>query len=285
MLEMVTDNGVSGTQPPLARDGLGRVLGMLSDGTADALVVAKLDRLGRSTLDVLSLADTSRRQGWHLVILDVDLDTSTAGGRMMLGMLSVLAQWERDVIAERTASALQALKRKGARLGRPVEQSDAARGRVIALRASGLSMGKTAALLNAEGVPSARGGRWHGSTVASIERSSRLDAEAIAAQGCRSLTYRLTQVRGCQAFARVRPVAVVTSSAANRLHDADQMAKAPSSRHPLGEGGEAGSLAREAAADGRTVYRVDAPRDHGEAGAGQLSAAPPPSVGHGHSFG
>ena len=181
--EIITDNGVSGTKPPLARPGLGRALGLLADGTADGLVVSKLDRLGRSVLDVLALADTAKHQGWHLAMLDISVDTSNAAGWVVLGMLSVMAEWERRTIAERTSAALQSLKRRGKRLGRPVVQLDAARIRVRDLRASGLSMAATAATLNAEGVMTAtKRGLWHGSTVASVERSDRLDAEAAKAK-------------------------------------------------------------------------------------------------------
>lgn len=181
--DVLTENGVSGTLAPADRPALGAALARLADGEADALVVAKLDRLGRDTADVLALADTAERQGWSLAILDLDLDTSTPGGRLVLTMFAALARWERDVIAERTAAALQALKARGKRLGRPVEQSREARARIRELRAAGLSLAKTAATLNGEGIPTARGGRWHGSTVASVERSAALDAEAAAARG------------------------------------------------------------------------------------------------------
>ncbi len=180
--EVVTENGVSGALAPDERPGLGAALQTLADGKADALVVAKLDRLGRDVSDVLAIADTADRQGWSLAILDLDLDTATPGGRLVLTMFAALARWERDVTAERTSAALQALKARGKRLGRPVEQSAAARQRVRELRASGLSMAATARTLNDEGVPTARGGRWHGATVARIEQSARLDAEAAAAR-------------------------------------------------------------------------------------------------------
>ena len=128
--------------------------------------------------DLLDLVGRADREGWSLALLDLDLDTTTAAGRLVLTVFAAVAAWERDVIAERTSAALQAKKAAGHRLGRPVEQSSAARERVRELRATGASLGATARALNAEGVATARGGRWHASSVRSLERSAALDAEA-----------------------------------------------------------------------------------------------------------
>lgn len=181
----VTENGVSGTLAPEERPGLGAALSSLAAGEANALAVAKLDRLGRDVADVLRVAATAEAEGWTLAILDLDLDTSRPAGRLVLTMFAALARWERDVIAERTSAALQELKASGKRLGRPVEQSAAARKRAAELRGEGLSLAATARQLEAEGIPTARGGKWYGVTVKRIEESARLDAEAEAARAGR----------------------------------------------------------------------------------------------------
>ncbi len=81
-----TDAGRSGRN--LARRlQLRAALGVLAAGEADALVVAKLDRLARSTIDLAEIIRRSETQGWALVILDLDLDTSTPAGKMAVTMM------------------------------------------------------------------------------------------------------------------------------------------------------------------------------------------------------
>lgn len=178
--EVIEENGVSGSKHPADRPGLSRALARLAAGDADLLVAAKLDRLGRDVRDLLDLVALADRQGWGLAVLDLDLDTTTAAGKLVLTVFAAVAEWERNVIAERTRAALAEKKRRGARLGRPVEQSAEAQARVRELRDAGESLASTARTMNAEGIATARGGRWHASTVRSLERTFALDAEAAA---------------------------------------------------------------------------------------------------------
>lgn len=179
-VEHVADEGVSGSVRPEDRPGLGPALASLNAG--DALIVAKLDRLGRSALDVLRLAESARDKGWRLVACDLGLDTGTPVGAFTLTALAAVAQLERDLIAQRTRDALAELKRRGVRLGRPVTLDGDTRKRIVALRERGLPLRAIADLLNEEGVPTAHGGSWHGSTVRGVLRSVGLDAEANAAK-------------------------------------------------------------------------------------------------------
>lgn len=177
--EHVADEGVSGSVRPEDRPGLGPVLAGLAVG--DALIVAKLDRLGRSALDVLRLAEASRDKGWRLVACDLGLDTGTPVGAFTLTALAAVAQLERDLIAQRTRDALQELKRQGVRLGRPVAVPQDVRDRIVTLHGRGLSLRRIADVLNDDGVPTVRGGvRWHGSTVRGVLGSVERDAEAAA---------------------------------------------------------------------------------------------------------
>ena len=172
----VSENGVSGTLAPADRPVLGPVLAELAAGTADTLIVAKLDRLGRDVRDVLALAEVAQRQGWSLVVLDLDIDTSTAGGKLVLTMFAALAEWERNVIAERTRAALAEKKRKGERLGRPVEVARATGERIRELRASGATLQAIADRLNGAGILTPRGAGWKRAGIARVLRS--LDVEA-----------------------------------------------------------------------------------------------------------
>jgi DNA invertase Pin-like site-specific DNA recombinase len=151
------------------------------EATAGVLMVAKLDRLSRSVLDFAHLAARARRAGWSLVALDVDVDTTTPTGELVANITASVAQWERRIIAARTSDALQAKKAAGARLGRPVTLPDDVRQRIAAEHAAGRSLSTIARSLNADAVPTARGGRWHASTIRAVLASLELDAAAEAA--------------------------------------------------------------------------------------------------------
>lgn len=178
LVDVVVDAGVSGKVRPADRPGLGRALAELEAGAADLLVVAKLDRLARSVVGLSELLDLSQRAAWGLVLLDSDVDTSTAGGRMVANVMGVVAQWEREVISERTTAAMAAAKARGTRLGRPVALPPETRQRVARLHRAGHSLRTIATKLTEAGVPTATGGRWHASTVAGVLRSIDHDKAA-----------------------------------------------------------------------------------------------------------
>jgi len=86
--------------------------------SGDTLVVWRLDRLGRSLRDLLDIADGLRERNIALRSLTDHIDTGTAAGRMLYAVLGAVAQFERDVLRERTVAGLAAAKRRGERLGR-----------------------------------------------------------------------------------------------------------------------------------------------------------------------
>lgn len=94
------------------RPGLADALAYLRDGE-DTLVVVRLDRLGRSLPDALRTVQALTDRGISLQALDVDLDTSTASGRLMLNMLLMLAEWERDLLRERTREGVARARAAG----------------------------------------------------------------------------------------------------------------------------------------------------------------------------
>lgn len=177
-LEHVTDEGYSAKS--LARPGLTDLLERI--GRGDTVLVAKLDRLSRSLLDFAGLMDTARREGWSIVALDLGVDTTTPAGEMMASVMASFAQYERRLIGQRTAAALQAKKAAGARLGAPVVLDPATRARIVSERDAGHSLRRIADGLTADGIQTAKGGRWHASTVKAALESHRLDTEAEAAR-------------------------------------------------------------------------------------------------------
>lgn len=86
----------------------------------NTFVVYKLDRLARSTKQLYDVTDQLSKKGVHFVSLkDDNLDTTTAAGKAMFGMLAVFAEFERSIIQERTKSGLDAARRRGRKGGRP----------------------------------------------------------------------------------------------------------------------------------------------------------------------
>jgi len=117
------DAGASGKSMN-GRPGLQEVLQAVERGDAQALVVAKLDRLSRSLLDFASLMERGRKRGWSLVALDLGVDSSTPAGEMMASVLATFAQFERRLIGQRTRDALAVKRAQGVQLGRPREISE-----------------------------------------------------------------------------------------------------------------------------------------------------------------
>ena len=85
----------------------------------DTVVVTKLDRIARSTKHLLQIAETLEEKSVTFRILNLNLDTSTATGRMMLTMLGAIAQFERELMLERQAEGFEIAKAKGKIKGRP----------------------------------------------------------------------------------------------------------------------------------------------------------------------
>lgn len=116
IVAFIEDAGVSAKS--LDRPGLARALAMLRAGTADALLVVKLDRLTRSVRDLGELVDRyfkGSRGGRERALLSVgeQIDTRTAAGRMVLNILATIGQWEREAIGERTSDAMRHMRREG----------------------------------------------------------------------------------------------------------------------------------------------------------------------------
>jgi len=190
-IELLDENGVSGTLAPEARPVLGPALARLADpdDAATVLVAAKVDRLGRDVADVLALADRAEAEGGGWVVVDVGRDTNTTKGRMRLTMRAALGRGERDMTAQRTTGALASLKARGVRLGRPVADVT----RRVGRWAEGLAAGerpnwsKLARELNrmADDDPErwAKPSRspWSGRDVKRAVETVRLDAEAARA--------------------------------------------------------------------------------------------------------
>lgn len=158
----------------LNRPALQRALTMLKRGEADALLVAKLDRLTRSVRDLGDLVDEFFAKRAALLSVSEQIDTRSAAGRLVLNVLSSVGQWEREACGERTAIAMRHLAEQGRYTGgaMPYGQTLADDGATLVevageqavlaeartLRAAGLSLRAVAATLHERG-RRARNGR------------------------------------------------------------------------------------------------------------------------------
>lgn len=96
---------------------LARALDAIRPG--DVFIVYKIDRLARSTLKLISTLNKIQQCGAEFVSLSDNLDTTTAAGKAMFGMLAVFAEFERNIIVERTKAGLAASRARGRNGGRP----------------------------------------------------------------------------------------------------------------------------------------------------------------------
>lgn len=106
-----------------SRPELDLVLRLLRAG--DILVITRLDRLGRSMLHLVTLGAELRERGVGLRVLEQGIDTATAEGRAMFGMLSVLAEFQRELIVANTRDGLAAARARGRNGGRKPKLSTA----------------------------------------------------------------------------------------------------------------------------------------------------------------
>ncbi|RFA07767.1 invertase [Subtercola boreus] len=107
----------SGTKVAASRPAMSRLLEHAVEG--DTVVVWRIDRLGRSLTDVLNTVKSLQQAGINVQSVSDGIDPSTKTGRMMLGMLATLAEYERELIVERVNAGIAVAQAAGTRFGRP----------------------------------------------------------------------------------------------------------------------------------------------------------------------
>jgi DNA invertase Pin-like site-specific DNA recombinase len=164
LVDVIEDAGFSAKD--LKRPGVQEALSVLESRDANALVVAKLDRLSRSMLDFTALMAKAQKQGWALVALDCAVDTTTPAGEAMAHMLATFAQFERRLISQRTREALASKRAQGVHTGRKSKLPANVVRRIVQERERGATLAAIATGLNDDGVPTGQGGaRWHPATI------------------------------------------------------------------------------------------------------------------------
>lgn len=175
VVEVFEDAGASGRD--LRRPAVKAALEALRSGRADTLVVARLDRLSRSVLDVAKLLDRARKEGWSLHALDAPVDLATPQGELQVHLLATFARYERRLTGERTRAVIERERQRDPRfpIGAPrvidPKAEAGVRRRIRAARKRGESWRAIAEGLNAAGVKTPTGkGRWHASGVRRVAR-------------------------------------------------------------------------------------------------------------------
>ena len=136
-LEEIVMDTVSGRIPAVERPGLSALLQRLVAG--DSLIVARLDRLGRDTVDVMGLVKNLTDRGIRTRILNIGIETGTPNGQLFLTILAGFAQFEREIIRERTRAGLEAVRLAGVKLGRRPVLTSRQQEHVIELKREGRS--------------------------------------------------------------------------------------------------------------------------------------------------
>jgi DNA invertase Pin-like site-specific DNA recombinase len=123
VIELYSDNGVSGAKGRDKRPAFDRMCKDAVAGKFDIVAAWSVDRLGRSVLHLAQFVEDLRGAGVGLFLLKQGIDSETPTGRAMLGMCSVFAELEREIICERIHSGLARAKARGKQLGRkPVSE-------------------------------------------------------------------------------------------------------------------------------------------------------------------
>jgi site-specific DNA recombinase len=180
-LEQVYEDGAESAKN-LDRPEVQELLRRVVAGEISHVIVYKLDRLTRSVRDLYELITVFQRHNVAFCSVTESLDTSSAIGRAMVGLIGVFAQWERETIAERTIMALSAKRRRGERLGGhrpfgwktkgkklvPDEEEQAVLKAILKGVAEGRGYSEIAGILNRKGIQPARGKKWYASSVRSV---------------------------------------------------------------------------------------------------------------------
>lgn len=180
LIRVVRDEGYSAKD--LNRPGIQGIIDGCKRKDFDVVVILKLDRLTRSVKDLGYLVeDVFQKNDVAFSSLQDNFDTATANGRMVMNILATLAQWERDIISERTRDAMLFMKKDMKLIGAVPFGYNCNNGslslnpeeavvvqKMFSLRKRGKSYQKIASHLNAKEIPSKNGGRWHSKTVMGV---------------------------------------------------------------------------------------------------------------------
>jgi putative DNA-invertase from lambdoid prophage Rac len=143
----IVAESISGSVAASERPGFAKLLDRLE--ADDVLIVTKLDRLGRNAMDVRATVERLADMGVRVHCLALGgMDLTSAAGKMTMGVLGAVAEFERDLLIERTQAGLSRAKAEGKRMGRPPALTDAERSYALARLRGGSGVSELARDLN-----------------------------------------------------------------------------------------------------------------------------------------
>ncbi|MDP3937189.1 MAG: recombinase family protein [Deltaproteobacteria bacterium] len=191
VVRTAVDRGVSASVPLAKRPEGAELVRLVEERLVDVVVAPRLDRLFRRASEALTVTEAWQQRGLGLHLLDLGVDVGTTAGRMVLGILASAAEMERSLLRDRIRDALAHLRAQGYSTGPPplgyayAPERDAQGRRSLVevedelltvalvrefVDEQGETFSEVARRLNAAGIPTKRGGRWHHGTVAKIMR-------------------------------------------------------------------------------------------------------------------
>lgn len=192
LVDILLDEGLSGKN--LKRPGITKILEMAKNNEIDAIIVIRIDRLARKAFDFLGVIETFREHDVDFHSITESLDSNTAAGKLVMGILAQVAEYERELIRERILEALARKKRRGERLGttplgfKTVKNPNGGPGTLVTdpkeieiikkvkkARESGWSYPRICRYLTNNGYKTKRNKRWYPSTVRDIVKNPKFD--------------------------------------------------------------------------------------------------------------
>ena len=133
------DDGISGAKGRDGRPALDQMLKAAAKREFDLIAVWSIDRLGRSLQHLVTTVNDLHAQGVQLYFHQQAIDTTTSSGKLMFGVFSSFAEFERDLIRERIKLGVERARKEGKKLGRPSSVTDSTRAAIVELYKKGMS--------------------------------------------------------------------------------------------------------------------------------------------------
>jgi DNA invertase Pin-like site-specific DNA recombinase len=179
LVAIIKDEAVSGFKPLEKRPGGKELLDAIANNKAQNIIAVKLDRLFRNTGDAIAKSNDFQSKQIDLHLLDIDVDTSTATGRIFFTIIAGLAQFERDITGERTKAVLDMKRKEGKAWNHTPFGFDRLEGdnltvnnkettaikQIAKMRKDGLTLREIAHELELQGIKPKQGKTWHAKVI------------------------------------------------------------------------------------------------------------------------